>query len=368
MKLIFIKKNFSVYGGAENYMKTLIGHLRDKADIHVIAKKWIEIPGIIFHKINPVSLGSFLSAILFNFSVCRKIKAFKFDCTISFERTTCQDIYRAGDGCHREWLRLREMVEPRWKIYTFMINPFHLALLRIEKKVFSDTKLIIANSNMVRSQIINHYNIPDKKIKVIYNGVDLKRFASMNAETYRAMVRKELLSDENTGIILFVGSGFERKGLEMLLRAISLIKTENIRLIVIGKGNIKKFQSIAKKYGILDRVSFRGIQKEIEKFYAAADIFVLPTIYDPFSNATLEAMASGLPVITTRNNGASELIQNGKEGFVLENPLDFNLLAEEIKLGLAYRKTMGYRARLRAEEYPIEKAADEFMKAILEIC
>ncbi|KAF0146378.1 MAG: UDP-glucose:(heptosyl)LPS alpha-1 3-glucosyltransferase [Nitrospirae bacterium] len=365
MKLIFIKKNFSVHGGAENYMKTLIAHLSDKADIHVVAKKWIESPGITFHRIDSLSLGSFLSTIAFNAGTCRKIKTLSADCVISFERTTCQDIYRAGEGCHREWLRLREMSEPFWKKYTFMINPLHIALLRLEKQLFSDTKIIIANSNMVKSQIMKHYNVPEERIRIIYNGVDLKRFSPENAEIHRAKMRQELSISEDTKLILFVGSGFERKGLKTLLRAISLLKQGNdIKLIVIGKGNIKKFQSIAKKYGIHDRVLFPGPQKEIEKFYAAADVFALPTIYDPFSNATLEAMASGLPVITTRNNGVSELIQDGEEGFAIENPLDYNMLAEKIKSALAGHEAMGHKARLRAEKFPIEKAADEFIKII----
>ncbi|MDO9289692.1 MAG: glycosyltransferase family 4 protein [Thermodesulfovibrionales bacterium] len=387
MKLIFIKKNFSVHGGAENYMKTLIAHLRDKADIHVVAKKWIESPGITFHRIDSLSLGSFLSTIAFNAGTCRKIKTLRADCVISFERTTCQDIYRAGEGCHREWLRLREMSEPFWKKYTFMINPLHIALLRIEKQLFSDTKIIIANSNMVKSQIIRHYSIPEEKIQVIYNGVDLKRFSPLNINRHRTQAREELSINKDTGLVLFVGSGFERKGLNTLLRAISLMSGSNIKgnknnppsppfskggmggfedlkLLVIGKGNIKKFQSIAKKYGINDRVLFLGPQKEIEKFYAAADIFALPTIYDPFSNATLEAMASGLPVITTKNNGVSEIIQDGEEGFAIENPLDYNMLSEKIKSALAEHESMGRKARLRAEKFPIEKAAEEFIKII----
>ncbi|MBI4685922.1 MAG: glycosyltransferase family 4 protein [Nitrospirae bacterium] len=365
MKLAFIKKTFSVHGGAENYMKTLMDHLRDKADIHIMANKWLETSGITFHKINLISLGSLLSLITFNSNVCRELKSLKADCIISLERTNCQDIYRAGEGCHREWLRLREMIEPKWKRYSFPVNPLHKMLLRIEKKIFSGTKIIVANSQMVKSQIIHHYNIPESKIKVVYNGVDLKRFSPRNAGLYRDHVRKELGIDDKTILILFVGSGFERKGLKTLLRSLSIVNSEeNLRLLVIGKGNIKKFMGIAGKYNTTNAVSFLGPQKDIEKYYAAADIFILPTIYDPFSNATLEAMASGIPVITTRNNGASELITDGKEGFILEDPLDFAALAEKITRALRDYKTMGYKARLRAENYSIEKAADEFIEII----
>lgn len=365
MKLIFIKKNFLVYGGAENYMKTLLDHLKGQADIHVMAKEWIKTQGITFHSINSLTFSSFLSIITFNSNVCSKVKNTRADCVISFERTTCQDIYRAGEGCHREWLRLREMIEPGWKKYTFTLNPLHIALLRIEKKIFSGTKVIIANSNMIKYQIMNHYGIPEEKIQVIYNGVDRKRFSPINAEAYRTRTRKELSINDEACAILFVGSGFERKGLKTLLEAGSLIKSKtDLRLIVIGKGNINKFESIAKKCGVHDITHFIGTQEKIERFYAAADIFALPTIYDPFSNATLEAMASGLPAITTKNNGAAELIRNGEEGFVMEDLMDCSELAEKITLALSGRKAMGYKARLRTEEFTIEKAADEFMKIL----
>lgn len=381
MKLVFIKKNFSIHGGVEKYMKTLLDHLmltdkdkKNQAEIHVIAKKWVDTPGIIFHRVNPLSLGSFLSAITFNFAVRKKIEEIKPDCAISFERTTYQDIYRAGEGCHKEWLKIRSKIEPLWKRLSFLINPLHITMLRIEKKLFSNSKLIIAISNMVKSEIIKNYNIPDKKIKVIYNGVDFKKFSPENSKIYRSEIREKYSIADDTKLILFVGSGFERKGLKTALQAISSIQNKNqiaptwkIKLMVIGKGDVKKYQSLAVKYKINDKILFIEPQKDIEKFYAAADIFVLPTIYDPFGNVIIEAMASGLPVITTRSSGASELIKNGEEGFVLEDPSDFNTLAEYINKALLNQKTMEEKARLKAENYPIEKSADEYMKTIIEV-
>jgi len=367
MKLVFIKKNFLLYGGAENYMKTLLDRFRGKAGIHILAGQWTETPDATFHKINLLNLNSFLSTITFNLNVCREIKKIKADCVISFERTTCQDIYRAGEGCHIEWLSLRRMLDPWWKRYTFRLNPLHIALLKLEKKAFHNTKLIIANSNMVKSQIISHYAVPEEKISVIYNGVDTKRFSPVNTKTYGAQARKELAISEKTKVILFVGSGFERKGLGTLIRAVSLMKPEQLKLLVIGRGNIKKFKSAAKKYGIGDSILFLGSRRDVEKLYAAADLFVLPTIYDPFSNATLEAMASGLPVITTKNNGAAELIKDGEEGFILKDLTDYNDLAEKIGITLFSQESMGDKARLTAEKYPIEKAAAELMQVIISL-
>ena len=112
------------------------------------------------------------------------------------------------------------------------------------------------------------------------------------------------------------------------------------------------------KLGIDKRVSFWGPEKEIKKLYGMADVFVLPTIYDPFSNATLEAMATGIPVITTEHNGASEIIEDGVQGFIVD-PLDVTLLAKRIDAALAGSKEMGRNARARAQDYPVEDAVNE---------
>ncbi len=365
MNLAFIKKSFSIHGGAERYLQTLIGHLKNAGnEIHILANKWTEEEKVIFHKIDVSHFGSFLSIITFNQNTKKAIKDLNCDCVISFERTTCQDIYRAGEGCHVEWLRIRSEIEPSYKKFSFKINPLHISLLNLEKELFSKTRLIIANSKMVKEQIIKHYAVPEERITIIYNGVDLKRFSPENKDKWREDARNSLNISDGSRVLLFVGSGFERKGLKTFIDAIPLVK-DDIKALIIGKGDTNKYRAIAERHGISDKIIFLGAQKEIERFYAAADLFVLPTIYDPFSNATIEAMTSGLPVITTRNNGVSELIENG-EGFILENALDYNELAEKIRLTLFNLETMGYSARLKAEKYPLEKAAVEFIQVINE--
>jgi UDP-glucose:(heptosyl)LPS alpha-1,3-glucosyltransferase len=359
-----------LHGGAERYLDTLLQYLKKSGhEIHIFANRWTQSEDIIMHKIDVLALGSFLSTITFNQNLKRAIQnAGGMDCVISFERTTCQDIYRAGEGCHIEWLKLRKLIEPGWKQFSFRVNPLHIAILSLEKKLFSLTKLIIANSQMVKQQIMMNYGLPRQKVCVIYNGVDLQRFSPGDRNKWRGDVRQELSISENARVILFVGSDFERKGLLTLYRALSKLKSDSlagdVHLLVIGKGNIDKFKSIADKFGILEKVIFAGTQRKMERFYGAADVFVLPTIYDPFSNATLEAMASGLPAITTVNNGASEIIKNGTDGFILHDLLDYNGLALMIDNALSNSLIIGENARHKAENYPIEKAAREFMEFI----
>ncbi len=369
MKIAFIKKKFTAFGGAENYLATLIEKLKGgNHEIHVLASGWRESSDILFHRIETMNLNSLISTISFNQNAERAIKALRPDCTVSFERTTCQDIFRASDGCHREWLRLRRFIDGPAKRLSFHINPFHRTLLKMEKEIFRNTPIIIANSNMVKAEITKHYGVRGDRIRVLYNGVDLKRFSPANRLSRRVPLRKSRGIGLQTPVILFVGSGYERKGLGTLIAALPGMELNNAKLIVVGRGNTDKFRKIALRNGVEERVIFAGAQKDIEKFYAASDIFVLPTIYDPFSNVVLEALASGLPVITTRHNGASEIIDQGIDGFVLENALDSAELASRMDILLASPGTARKAARQKAENFPIEKSARELIDLITSFC
>lgn len=369
MRVAFVKKKFSIHGGAERYMATLIEEFKKSGhNVHIFSHHWEESDGITFHKVPLVPFNSFLSATTFNANLCKALRREgPFDCTVSFERTTCQDIYRAGEGCHAEWLEIRSRIEPLYKRLSFKINPLHRSLLNIERQIFSSTKLIIANSTMVKDQIVKHYRVPAEKITIIYNGVDLTRFCPEKKSFWRKEVRARLGLPVDTNILLFVGSGFKRKGLKTLVDALSFMKRKDVRLLVIGKGNSKQYRAAAEHEGTVDKIIFLNPQKEIEAFYAAADAFVLPTLYDPFSNATLEAMASGIPVITTKNNGVAEIIENGKEGFVTDELFDAKELAEKMHYTLGTAPLMGERAREKAEKFSIQRAVDEFLHVIMQV-
>ncbi len=362
MKLAFIKKKFSIHGGAERYLQTFLENLQKKGyDIHVLANRWEPCDGLTFHKIRANHGLSVLSVFSFNRNIRKKLKTeLNVDAVISFERTNCQDIYRAGDGVHAEWLSIRSRSESALKKFSSQINPLHRYLLHLEKKLFQNTSILIANSNMVREQIISHYKIPPEKIRVIYNGVDLNRFCPGNREAWRSSTRQMLKLDAEEKVALFVGSGFQRKGLAVLLETFGLIADKKMKLLIVGRGKKELYGGVVARHGLKERVFFLEPRKDIEKLYAAADLFILPTFYDPFSNATLEAMASGLPVITTRNNGVSELIRNGEEGFVVEDFLDSRELSEKILQVFREHISMGDKARRKAEEFPIERAIRQF--------
>ena len=161
-----------------------------------------------------------------------------------------------------------------------------------------------------------------EKIRVIYNGVDRERFSPDRLRHKPPAAIVELGLEPGIPTILFVGSGFKRKGLHFLIAALPRMQRRDSRLLVVGHGRTSPYERLAAKLGVAQRVRFLGPQPAVERFYAAGRVLALPTIYDPCSNVVLEALAGGLPVVTTAANGASEFIQPGKNGAILARPDD----------------------------------------------
>lgn len=341
MKIAIIRQRYVAHGGAENVILKFVEDLVNRGcKVHIFASRWDvkagSQPRVVLHRVPIIGGGSFLKLISFAFFCWYKIRNETFDVIYSFERTLCQDIYRAGDGCHREWLNQRKKRLSVWRKIILIFNPFHRATLFIEKRIYAGkrTKKIVANSRRGKEEIIRHYGTPPEKIEVIYNGVDLERFHPANKERYRNNIRSHFGIDEKEFVILFVGSGFERKGLRFLIEAAGLLKRRcllpSFKILVVGKGKAKGYFRLARQAGIEKDLYFAGTFEKIDQIYAAGDLLVLPTLYDPFANVCLESMASALPIITTQINGASELLTGPLTQLVLEEAGDIKGLANRI--------------------------------------
>ncbi len=251
----------------------------------------------------------------------------------SLERTLFQQIYRAGDGCHREWLdRRTPFLSPPARALQYL-SPFHRVLLALERRLFADPGLmrVIANSRQVKEEIIRHYRVNPEKIAVIYNGLDRQRFRPL-PEPRRAALCSRLGAPAQAPLILFAGSGFARKGLAYLIDALAGLKNKAAALWVVGKGKAAAYQRQVQRLGLSGRVRFWGPQADLAPFYQAATVLALPTIYDPCSNVVLEALGCGLPVITTAANGAGEFLTPGENGEILGQPDDLLGLAQALEL------------------------------------
>jgi UDP-glucose:(heptosyl)LPS alpha-1,3-glucosyltransferase len=187
-------------------------------------------------------------------------------------------------------------------------------------------KYILANSRETAGEFQEWYGFPASRIKVVYNGLDRSRFHP-GLVKHREAVRRELGLAPDEPVTLFVGSGFQRKGLGELAEALGRIPG---RLLVIGRDDPRPVRRRAAKAGGLDKLIFLGGRTDVERFYGAADVFALPSWYEPFSNACLEAAASGLPVVTTRGSGAAEIIRPGENGCLVDFPVDVHELADRV--------------------------------------
>ena len=364
-RIAFVRYKYTAFGGAERFTDMLVESMAGRGvEVHLYARKWKETPGngVVLHRVGGPSRPALLGHAGFVFAVHRMLARGRFDLVHSNERILSADVYRAGDGVHARWLEIRRSRQNVLRSLIVLLNPHHAFRLWLERRLLEHPalKAVIVNSTMVREEILARFRIDPSRVRTIYNGVDLERFHPGNRRSIGVELRKRRALAEDTPVVLTVGSGFERKGLEPLLRGMASAEG-NAELWVVGKGRSGRYADIARRLGIAHRVVFWGPREDTAPFYAGADIFALPALYDPFPTVILEAMASGLPVITTAQCGAAEIISNGREGFVLRSPDEVATLAERLRqlYSAPFRAAMSERARVAAEAFPVERTMRE---------
>lgn len=309
LRLAIVRQRYNPFGGAERFIERAIEALRARqVDVTMITRAWTSDPARPALVCDPFYLGSLWRDWGFARAACREAAAARFDLVQSHERLHCCDVFRAGDGVHRQWLRHRARGQGAWRRLATALDPHHRYVLAAERRMFASPRLraVICNSRMVRDEIARGFGVPDHKLHVIYNGVDTTRYSPALREKHRPQVRAKWSIPAQAMLFLFVGAGFARKGLAVALSA--LAATDGWLLVAGGDKRAARFAAQARALGIADRVVFAGPQREVWPLYLAADAFVLPTVYDPFPNAILEALACGLPVLTSTACGAAELV------------------------------------------------------------
>ena len=307
-----VRRGYSATGGAEAYLLRLASGLRSrgcKVTLYTTtdwpADRWALGDLVRLNAAGPLEFARV-------FQQMRKPR----QVVLSLDRVPGCDVFRAGDGVHAAWLQRRSQFESAWKSRLRAFNLKHPALLALERQVFASARLVIANSKMVAEEIVHWHSFPASRIRVVPNGIGdaIPRISRVEA-------RRRLQIPDDAFCVLFVGTGWERKGLRFAVEAVEMIGRDTL-LLVAGRGNTKQFRS--------PQAKFLGVVQDLPALYTAADVFTLPTIYDPFSNACLEAVAAGLPVVTTSANGFSEIITPGVHGHILD-PGDVRGLAATLE-------------------------------------
>jgi len=368
VKIALIRQRYNAFGGAERFVERAVNALAAEGSttMTLLARDWKgETSGAEFLRCNPFYIGRTWRDWSFGRAACNAVAGGHFDLVQSHERIACCDIYRAGDGVHAQWLGNRTWILGRSARWAQALGPWHRYTLAAERRLFASQRLkaVICNSRMVADEIKRHFGIDEARLELIYNGVDLERFHPRLKAEHRAAMRARLGIPGSSLMFLFVGSGFERKGVPALLESFARSGINgSAHLVVIGADrHAAAMQARAHSLGIAGRTHFPGPQRDVAAWYAAADCFVLPTLYDPFPNAVLEAMACGLPVITSRQCGAAELITAGREGWSCD-AWDIDALSGHLStLDVDQARQMGLAARALAERFPLDAMAEKLI-------
>jgi UDP-glucose:(heptosyl)LPS alpha-1,3-glucosyltransferase len=319
MRLAIIRQRYTPYGGAERFVEAALEALLERnIAITLYTRRWPQTRLQLIEPVicNPIYIGRLWRDWGFARAVCATISHKPPELVQSHERLLCCDVYRAGDGVHHVWLEERLRDAPALARRFIEWSPYHRYVLEMEKQLFASPSLraVICNSKMVKEEIRERFGVPEEKLSVIYNAVDTDVFSPQLRE-HRAAVRTKLGVPDTAMVFLLVGSGYVRKGVARAIAALARLPGDTY-LFVVGRDKARgRYKRFARELGVAHRVALLGPQEDPRPFYGAADAFVLPTLYDPCPNAALEAMACGLPVVTSTKCGAAELIIEHDAGF-----------------------------------------------------
>ena len=369
LRVAIVSLDFHREGGSEGRT----GHLVDRLvaeghEVHLVGARirgpWD--PRTILRPVRTAAHPHWLEVVLFSRRAQALITPERFDIVHNQIRPFVPGVVTVGGGSHRFYLQEVLPQEKGWaRARLKRVSPLHLVLLSLERRGFRIDRcpFIIANSCLCRDGILRYYPMPPERVVVAYNGVDVDRFSPLRRGHFREQRRAALGIAPTDFLVLFVGAGFARKGLMPLLAAVSKLHGRGLRprLVVVGAGRSGAWRSRGARLGLSGRVTFVGPVSDPESYYAAADVLALPTFFDPFANVTLEAMASGLPVVTSRRNGAAEILHTGVDGLVVDSADDVTGLSDALSSlqDPSRRAVMGERARETALKYrwegPLEK-------------
>ena len=359
MRIALAHKRLNLSGGTERVLYRTAEGLRDMGyEVHIFCGEFtVPVPtGTFGHRLPYVAWPRTARLLSFSLLAPWAISRHRCDVVMSFDRMVSQDIFRSGGGPHRVFIRKMGQTGTVWQRLWYRISTYHRCLLAIEKRQMSrrGSKKIIAVCQEGRQEIINTYGVPEERVGVLYNGVDLERFHPRRREEVRLPVRERFGIAADTPVVLFVGTGFRRKGLDRLLVLWKSEKFKDICLLVVGNDN--RLSHYRRRWARKE-IIFVGPQLTVEDYYGAADLLVLPSIQESFGNVALEAMASGVPVITVPGVGAVEHVDEYLRQGLLTHPEDRGELESKILQFLNRDRwdDLSRSARQVAEKYTWEK-------------
>lgn len=344
-KVVLLKSRASTPGGLEKHAARIARAFLEKGN-HVTlltTGKELSHAQMDIFSLQTIPWPGFVRIEQFDRFVSRWLNENKVDVVFGMDRNRFQTHIRAGNGVHAAFLESRQFTEGRWKVLLCKMNPLHRKILELEKASFENPQLkkIITNSHFVREQILQRYDTHPHLIEVIHNGVEWHEMQSdfSEWEAKRESALKKWHLNPHHYHFLFIGNGYLRKGLDRLLLGLSKLKRRDFHLSVVGKDrHMKSYQSKVETLGLTKQVRFFGPSSDISTFYQLADSLVIPSFYDPFANVTIEALAMGLYVISSKTNGGCEILTPAN-GTIIEDLLDTEAVIASLEKALQHPKT-----------------------------
>jgi UDP-glucose:(heptosyl)LPS alpha-1,3-glucosyltransferase len=374
MNVALVHMRHAHSGGTERYLDHLAGFLARRGHrVTIVCRSHAEPPhpAVRFVRLRPPSIGAAWRLVSFGAAVERHVRASGYELVYGLGRTWTHDVVRLGGGCHATYLERLHGTGAGLRLAG--LRPKHRAILAAERRALAPGAYarIVVNSELVRRDVLERFRAPPGDVRVVHNGVDVQRFHPRQRAAGGAELRRSLGLEPGDYVVLFLGNGYERKGLDLVLAACAELARAlpGARLVVAGNDSREgHYRRLAERLGISGATRFLGARRDAELVYAAADLYALPTRYDPFANSTLEALASGLPVVTSAANGGAELIQSGQEGEVLRAPDAAGLAAALRAWADPERRRAGaLAARALAERHPIEAKLEQSLELLEEV-
>ena len=371
MKIALVHKQLDLRGGTERVFYRTAEGLRERGhEIHLFCGAFL-IPspaGVVSHRVPYMPFPRTAQLLSFALMAPKIVERYSCDVVMSFSRITRQDIFRSGGGPHRAFREKMMRQSSLWRRLWYRFSLYHQSVLTLEQRQLGPQgcRRIIAVSEQGRREMIDYCGVPEDKVLVIHNGVDHQRFHPALRHMQGVKIREKLGISPQSQVVLFVGTGFRRKGLDRLLPLWKAPELQGIYLLVVGDDAKLSFyrRSFAEP-----TILFLGAQKNIEDYYAAANLFVLPSTQEAFGNVVLEALASGLPVVTVPEVGATEKIAGELREGMLLNRDDPEEIKQKILRLLDQKRwpVLSAAARATAEKYSWENYFAELEKQLLEV-
>lgn len=362
-------------GGAEQWTWQFVQQLLARGhQVHVVSQQFAEEAGQL--PIVPHALGRIPGRVCLAQAVDARLDQLSLDVVHDMGVGWRCDLFHSHDGSRFAQWEQKLRLLPAWarpgkRALTHLL-PRYREFRRLMARQFANPdSLVLALSQMVARDYEHYHGVPRERIRLVYNGVDTQRFSPHHRAEHRRQIRARLGVADDEVLFLFVGHDFARKGLATAIRALGHLRADRrpVRLVVVGGKPVGTYKRLADRCGVRSQVVFAGSVADPIPYYAAADAYVLPTFYDPCSLGVLEAAASGLPSITTSLNGASELLTDGVDGYLLADPADDYGLAVPMQwlLDPVLRQRMGEAARQLALQHTLERNCDQIEAIYREI-